>query len=60
MRLNGFEVTKGTVPDYMHGVLLGISKALLLLWFDPSEHMTYYKENKSYPMYFIGHSVNIQ
>jgi len=32
MQLNGFEVTKETVPDYMHGALFGITKALLLLW----------------------------
>lgn len=36
LELPEFSITKGVVPDYMHGVLLGITKALLLLWFDAS------------------------
>ena len=26
-----FNIIKGVVPDYMHGVLLGVAKALLLI-----------------------------
>ena len=54
-----FSVVKNVVPDYMHGVLLGVMKNLLLVWFDPSNHKKYFKKNKSYPEYFIGHMVSI-
>lgn len=35
--LQSYDVVKGTVPDYMHGILLGITKMLLNKWFSPSE-----------------------
>ena len=54
-----FSMTKGIVPDYMHGILLGVVKCLMLLAFDPAEHKNGYKEYKTYPPYFIGHDVSI-
>lgn len=54
-----FSVVKGVVVDYMHGILLGVVKSTLLLWFDPAEHRHYYKTNKSYPDYFIAHDVSL-
>ena len=50
---------KGVIVDYMHGVLLGVTKSLLLIWFDPAEHHEFYKANKTYPDYFIGHEVSL-
>lgn len=32
--LRGFDIVKGVVPEYMHGVLLGICKIVFSLWFD--------------------------
>jgi hypothetical protein len=32
-----FDMVSGTVPDYMHGVLLGITKTLMCKWFSGSE-----------------------
>ena len=52
-----FTIRKGFVPDYMHGVLLGVVKALLMLWFNAGEHRVYYKVHKIYPDYFIGYDV---
>jgi len=54
-----FSARSGIVIDYMHGLLLGVAKSLLTLWFDVSEHKNYYAEKKSYPDYFIGHEVSI-
>ncbi|XP_060563105.1 uncharacterized protein LOC132722600 [Ruditapes philippinarum] len=34
---NAFDMVSGTVPDYMHGVLLGITKTLMCKWFSASE-----------------------
>jgi hypothetical protein len=36
MCLNSFDYVKGTCIDYMHGVLLGITKLLINLWISPS------------------------
>jgi hypothetical protein len=36
MCIRSFEYVKGTCIDYMHGVLLGITKLLLKLWISPS------------------------
>lgn len=44
-KLYNFNIVDGTVPDYMHGVLLGVTKTLLSKWFSPSE---------SRKNYFIG------
>lgn len=43
--LQSYDIVRGTVPDYMHGILLGITKLLLHKWFSPSE---------SQKKYFIG------
>jgi len=43
--LESYDIVKGTVPDYMHGILLGITKSLLNKWFSPSQ---------SQKRYFIG------
>jgi hypothetical protein len=37
INLEDYNIVDGTVPDYMHGVLLGITKTLLSKWFSPSE-----------------------
>ena len=33
MNLQNYNIVTGTVPDYMHGVLLGVTKALMTKWF---------------------------
>lgn len=43
--LQSLDLVEGIVPDYMHGILLGITKLLLSKWFSPTE------SNKEY---FIG------
>ena len=30
-----FHLVKGMVTDYMHNVMLGVAKALMVFWFDP-------------------------
>ena len=55
-----FDIIKGEVPDFMNRILLGVVEALLLLWFDPSEHQKYFQNNKTYPQFFIGHNVSCQ
>lgn len=35
-KLPWFDLVLGIVPDYMHGVLLGVTKQLLNLWLSPS------------------------
>ena len=35
-KLPWFHLVLGIVPDYMHGVLLGVTKQLLNLWLSPS------------------------
>ena len=32
-----FDIVLGIVPDYMHGVLMGVTKTLLSKWFSPSQ-----------------------
>ena len=44
-RMNWFDLVLGIVPDYMHGALLGVTKALMYLWFSPTD---------SKAPYFIG------
>ena len=39
------DVVLGMVPDYMHGVLMGVTKTLMNQWFSPSQ---------SKKPYFIG------
>lgn len=34
--LDNFDIVRGTAIDYMHGVLLGVQKHLLTMWFSPS------------------------
>lgn len=36
-KLPWFDLVLGIVPDYMHGVLLGVTKQLLNLWLSPSK-----------------------
>lgn len=43
--LQSFDLVKGVVPDYMHGILLGITNTLLSKWFSPTQ---------SGKNYFIG------
>ena len=40
--LDNFCVTTGIVPDYMHCVLLGVTKTLLQKWFSPSQSKNEY------------------
>lgn len=47
--LKGFPLVKGMVPDYMHCVLLGVTKLLLSKWFSPVNA----KE-----AYFVGNKLN--
>ncbi|CAG2187656.1 unnamed protein product [Mytilus edulis] len=35
--LKNFDIVSGTPPDYMHGVLLGVTKTLLYKWFSSTE-----------------------
>ena len=46
------DIVKGTCHDYMHGLLLGVVKTLLSLWFFPSKY------NKKAD-YFIGDKVTM-
>ncbi|WAQ99784.1 hypothetical protein MAR_024157 [Mya arenaria] len=49
--LQSLHLVEGILPDYMHGILLGITKLLLSKWFSPTE---------SKKEYFIGkHLKNI-
>lgn len=48
--LEGYNLVLGTVPDYMHGVLLGVTKSLMKKWFSPSE---------SGNEYFIGKHLKV-
>lgn len=48
--LPSFDFVTGIVPDYMHGVLLGVTKALLYKWLSP----TCSKEP-----YFVGDKVSV-
>ena len=34
--INSLDLVKGIVPDYMHGILLGVTKNLLHMWFSPT------------------------
>lgn len=43
--IESFDLVDGIVPDYMHGVLLGITSTLMSKWFSPTE---------SSKVYFIG------
>ena len=49
LALDWFDIVKGTVPDYMHGALLGMTKAMLKLFFAPA--------NKQKP-YYIGNRLD--
>ena len=44
LNIPNFIITKSVVPDYMHGVQLGVIKTLLFLWFEAAEHRVYYQE----------------
>lgn len=37
-----FDMTSGTVPDYMHAVLLGVTKTLMNKWFSATESGKHY------------------
>ena len=58
MALPIFSIRDGIVVDYMHGILLGVGKTLLNLWFEVGDHKNYYKTHKTYPAYYIGHDVS--
>jgi hypothetical protein len=51
LSLHSYDIVNGTVPEYMHGVLLGVTHTLLKKWFSPSE---------SGNDYFIGVSKRLQ
>ena len=34
LNIPNFSITKSVVPNYMDGVLLGVVKTLLFLWFE--------------------------
>lgn len=36
LSLEWFDMVQGIVPDYMHGVLLGVTKNLMTKWFSPT------------------------
>jgi hypothetical protein len=36
-QLKNYDIVQGTVPEYMHGILLGVTKTLLTKWFSSSE-----------------------
>ena len=38
MALEEFHLTIGIVVDYMHGILLGVTKTLMQLWFLPKNN----------------------
>ena len=38
LNIPNFSITNGVVPDYMHGILLGVVKTLLFFWFQTAEH----------------------
>ncbi|XP_021354853.1 uncharacterized protein LOC110451260 [Mizuhopecten yessoensis] len=48
--LESYNLVLGTVPDYMHGVLLGVTKSLMNKWFSPSQ---------SGKNYFIGNKLKV-
>lgn len=50
LAIQSYDLVKGTVPDYMHGILLGITNMLLKKWFAPSE---------SGKDYFIGKHIKL-
>lgn len=35
--IESFDLVEGILPDYMHGVLLGITNMLLSKWFSPTQ-----------------------
>lgn len=45
-----YDLVRGTAVDYMHGVLLGVTRMLLSLWFG-SEHHT--------ELWYCGHQVQL-
>lgn len=36
--LQNFNIVNGIVPEYMHAILLGVTKTLITKWFSPSEN----------------------
>ena len=46
----GFDMVRGTVVDYMHCVLLGVTRMLLALWFGSENHDK---------MWYCGHQVSL-
>lgn len=54
MLLPDFDLIRGTSIDYMHCVLLGVTKNLMTLWFDPSH------KNKSFSVHNIFYPWNRQ
>lgn len=45
----GFDIVKGMVTDYLHCVLLGVSKTLLTMWLD---------SNNDQKEFYIGNKVS--
>ena len=48
MLLKDFNLVNGFVPDWMHGVCLGVVKKMLKIWLNGANRME---------VYYIGHKV---
>lgn len=46
MFIPGFDIIKGVAVDYMHCVLLGVTKTLMTLWFDKSRATEFWNISK--------------
>ena len=46
MFIPGFDIIKGIAVDYMHCVLLGVTKTLMTLWFDKSHTAEFWNISK--------------
>lgn len=36
LKLHNFDFVHGVVPEYMHGILLGVTKTIMMKWFSPT------------------------
>lgn len=47
--LPGFDIIEGCVPDYMHSVLLGVTRSITSLWCNPENHQSPWYLGRSIP-----------